>query len=149
MNGVNKVILIGHLGKDPEAKYLPDGKAVCNVSLATSESWKDKQSGEKKERTEWHALTFYGRQAEVVCEYCQTGSVIYVEGSLKTRNWEKDGVKHYKTEVQVSNLQLLGGPGKPTKQAEERMKPKEEELKGGDPFSDEIPFGPYERNSIC
>lgn len=109
--GVNKVILIGHVGKDPEVKYMPNGNAVCNLSIATTESWKDKQSGEKKERTEWHRLTFYQRLAEIVGEYIRKGSQIYVEGALRTRDYEKDGQKHYVTEIIVANMQMLGGKG--------------------------------------
>lgn len=106
--GVNKVILIATVGKDPEVKYMPSGGAVVNVTAATNESWKDKQTGEKKERTEWHRLTFYNRLAEIVGEYIRKGSQIYVEGSLRTRDYEKDGQKHYVTEIIVSNMQMLG-----------------------------------------
>lgn len=106
--GVNKVILVGNVGKDPEVKYMPSGGAVVNLTLATSESWKDKQSGEKQERTEWHKLTFYNRLAEIVGEYVRKGSQIYVEGRLRTRNYEKDGQTHYVTEVMVDNMQMLG-----------------------------------------
>lgn len=109
--GVNKVILIGHVGKDPEVKYMPNGNAVCNLSIATTESWKDKQTGEKKERTEWHRLTFYQRLAEIVGEYILKGSQIYVEGALRTREYEKDGQKHYVTEIIVANMHMLGGKG--------------------------------------
>lgn len=109
--GINKVILIGNLGKDPEVKYLPSGSAVVNVTLATSEQWKDKDSGEKKDRTEWHNLVFYGRVAEIAGEYLKKGSQCYVEGSLRTRAWEKDGVKRYTTEIIVSDMQMLGSRG--------------------------------------
>lgn len=117
--GVNKVILVATVGKDPEVKYMPSGGAVCNLSAATNESWKDKQTGEKKERTEWHRLTFYNRLAEIVGEYIHKGSQIYVEGSLRTRDYEKDGQKHYVTEIQVREMQMLGGKGegKPKQQA--------------------------------
>lgn len=107
--GVNKVILVGLVGKDPEVKYMPSGGAVCNLSLATNEEWKDKQTGEKKKRTEWSRLTFYNRLAEIVGEYIRKGSQIYVEGSLRTRDYEKDGQKHYVTEIIVRELQMLGG----------------------------------------
>ena len=109
--GVNKVILIGNLGKDPELKSFPNGDAYCNITLATSESWNDKQSGEKKERTEWHNLVFTRKLAEIVGQYLKKGSKIYVEGSLRTRKWEKDGIDRYTTEIQVQDMQMLDGRG--------------------------------------
>ncbi len=106
---VNKVILIGHLGKDPEVRYMPNGEAVANVSIATSENWKDK-SGEKQERTEWHNLVFYKRLAEIVGEYLKKGSQIYVEGRLQTRKWQtKEGQDRYTTEIIVNEMNMLGG----------------------------------------
>lgn len=108
--GVNKVILVGNLGKDPEVRYMPSGGAVANVTLATSEQWKDKQSGEQKERTEWHNVVFYQRLAEIVGEYLKKGSQIYVEGSLRTRKWQdKSGNDRYTTEIIASDMQMLGG----------------------------------------
>ena len=108
--GVNKVILVGNLGKDPEVRYMPSGGAVANVTLATSEQWKDKQSGEQKERTEWHTVVFYQRLAEIVGEYLKKGSQIYVEGSLRTRKWQdKNGQDRYTTEIIASEMQMLGG----------------------------------------
>jgi len=107
--GVNKVILVATVGKDPEVKYMPSGGAVVNLTAATNESWKDKQTGEKKERTEWHRLTFYNRLAEIVGEYVRKGSQIYVEGRLRTRDYEKEGQKHYVTEIMVDEMQMLGG----------------------------------------
>lgn len=108
--GINKVILVGNLGKDPEVRYMPNGGAVANVTLATSESWKDKQSGEQKERTEWHNVVFYQRLAEIVGEYLKKGSQIYVEGSLRTRKWQdKNGNDRYTTEIIASEMQMLGG----------------------------------------
>lgn len=108
--GVNKVILIGNLGKDPEVRYMPSGGAVANVTLATSETWKDKQSGEKQERTEWHNVVFYNRLAEIAGEYLKKGSKVYVEGSLRTRKWQdKDGQDRYTTEIVASDMQMLGG----------------------------------------
>jgi single-strand DNA-binding protein len=105
--GVNKVILIGNLGRDPEVKYLPSGSAVCNVTLATSESWKDKESGEKKDRTEWHNVVFFGKLAEIAGEYLKKGSQVYVEGSLRTRKWQdKEGKDRYTTEIVVSDMQM-------------------------------------------
>ncbi|GBL60722.1 single-stranded DNA-binding protein [Pseudomonas citronellolis] len=114
--GVNKVILVGNVGGDPETRYLPNGNAVTNVTLATSESWKDKQTGQQQERTEWHRVVFFGRLAEIVAEYVRKGSQIYVEGSLRTRKWQgQDGQDRYTTEIVVDingNMQLLGGrPG--------------------------------------
>lgn len=110
--GVNKVILIGNLGKDPEMKSFPNGDAFCNLTLATSESWTDKQSGEKKEKTEWHNLVFTRRLAEIAGQYLKKGSKIYVEGSLRTRKWQdKDGHDRYTTEINVNDMQMLDGRG--------------------------------------
>lgn len=110
--GVNKVILVGTCGQDPEVKYLSNGNAVTNLSLATSEQWKDKQSGEKKEKTEWHRVVIFGKVAEIAGEYLRKGSQVYIEGKLQTREWEKDGIKRYLTEIVVDMqgaMQLLGG----------------------------------------
>ena len=110
--GVNKVILIGNVGGDPEVRYLPNGNAVANITLATSDSRKDKQTGQQQERTEWHRVVFLGRIAEVVGEYVRKGSKMYIEGRLQTREWEKDGVKRYTTEIVVDiggQMQLLDG----------------------------------------
>ena len=110
--GVNKVILIGNLGQDPEIKYMPSGGAVANVRLATSESWKDKTSGEMQERTEWHTVVFFNRLAEIVGEYLKKGGKIYVEGSLRTRKWQgKDGQDRYSTEIVASEMQMLDSKG--------------------------------------
>jgi single-strand DNA-binding protein len=110
--GVNKVILIGNLGKDPEMKSFPNGDAFCNLTLATSESWTDKQSGEKKERTEWHNLVFTRKLAEIAGQYLKKGSKIYVEGALQTRKWQdKDGHDRYTTEIRVNDMQMLDGRG--------------------------------------
>jgi len=107
--GVNKVILVGHLGNDPEVRYMPNGYAVANLSLATSESWKDQQ-GEVQERTEWHRLTMYRRLAEIAGEYLKKGSQIYVEGKLQTRKWQdQQGQDRYTTEIIVDQMQMLGG----------------------------------------
>lgn len=109
MASVNKVILMGNLGRDPEIKYMQSGEAVCNVSIATSSSWKDKQTGERKEEVEWHRLVFYRRLAEIVGEYLRKGSSIYIEGRLKTRSWtDKDGNQRHTTEVTVDQMQMLG-----------------------------------------
>lgn len=110
--GVNKVLLIGNAGADPEVRYMPNGNAVTNITLATSDSWKDKQTGQPQERTEWHRVVFFGRLAEIVGEYVRKGSKLYIEGRLQTREWEKDGVKRYTTEVVVDirgSMQLLDG----------------------------------------
>ncbi|WP_272572403.1 single-stranded DNA-binding protein [Providencia sp. PROV258] len=113
--GVNKVILIGHLGQDPEIRYMPTGGAVANLTLATSESWRDKQSGEMREKTEWHRVIIFGKLAEVAGEYLKKGSQIYVEGSLQTRKWQdQSGQDRYTTEVVVNiggSMQMLGGRG--------------------------------------
>ncbi len=110
--GVNKVILVGNLGKDPEVRYMPSGGAVANTSLATSESWKDKTTGEQQERTEWHNLTFYGRLAEIAGEYLKKGSQIYVEGSIRTEKWQdKEGKDRYTTKIIVNEMQMLGSRG--------------------------------------
>jgi single-strand DNA-binding protein len=110
--GINKVILIGHLGQDPEVKYMPSGSAVANVSIATTESWKDKNTGEKQDRTEWHRVVFFARLAEIVGEYLRKGSQVYVEGRLQTRKWQdKNGQERYTTEIIASEMQMLGGKG--------------------------------------
>ncbi|WP_213664091.1 single-stranded DNA-binding protein [Stutzerimonas stutzeri] len=112
--GVNKVILVGNVGGDPETRYMPNGNAVTNITLATTDSWKDKQTGQQQERTEWHRVVFFGKLAEIAGEYLRKGSQCYVEGRLQTREWEKDGVKRYTTEIVVDmngTLQLLGGRG--------------------------------------
>jgi single-strand DNA-binding protein len=109
MASVNKVILIGNLGKDPEVRYAPSGSAICNVTLATSRQWKDKTSGEKQEETEWHRVVFYDRLAEIAGEYLKKGRPVYVEGRLKTRKWtDKEGVEKYTTEIVADQMQLLG-----------------------------------------
>ena len=108
--GVNKVILIGNLGQDPETRYTTGGVAVTNVNLATNESWTDKQSGQKVEKTEWHKVVFFGRSAEVISEYAKKGTVLYVEGSIETEKWQdKEGNDRYTTKVKGRNFQFLGG----------------------------------------
>ena len=109
--GVNKVILVGNLGNDPETRYMPDGNAVANITVATSISWKDRESGEQKERTEWHRVVFFRRLAEIAGEYLKKGSKVYVEGSLRTRMWEKEGQKHYTTEIVADEMQMLDSRG--------------------------------------
>jgi single-strand DNA-binding protein len=107
MASVNKVILVGNLGADPEVRYSADGRAICNVSLATTSSWKDKNSGDRREETEWHRLSFFGPNAENLAKYQKKGSTIFVEGKLKTNKYEKDGVEHYSTSVIVDSVQFL------------------------------------------
>jgi len=110
MAGINKVILIGRLGQDPEVRYTPDGTAVANFSIATSEEWKDKNSGEKRERTEWHRIVAWRRLGEICGEYLSKGRQVYIEGRIQTRSWEdKDGNKRYTTEIIASDVQFLGG----------------------------------------
>jgi single-strand DNA-binding protein len=111
MASVNKVILIGNLGADPEVRYMPSGDAVANLRIATTDTWKDK-GGEKQERTEWHRVSFFGRQAEICGEYLRKGSSVYVEGSLQTRKWQnKEGQDQYTTEIRGDRMQMLGGRG--------------------------------------
>jgi single-strand DNA-binding protein len=111
--GVNKVILIGNVGQDPETRYMPNGKAVTNLRVATSESWKDKQTGEQREQTEWHTIVMYDRLAEIAAEYLKKGSQVYIEGKLRTRKWQdKEGRDRYTTEINANEMQMLGGrPG--------------------------------------
>jgi single-strand DNA-binding protein len=110
--GVNKVIIVGNLGKDPETRYMPSGSAVTNLRIATTEAWKDKQSGEQQERTEWHAVAMFGRLAEIAAEYLRKGSQVYIEGKLRTRKWQdKEGKDRYTTEIVADEMQMLGGKG--------------------------------------
>ena len=110
--GVNKVIIVGNLGQDPETRYMPSGSAVTNFTVATNESWKDKQTGEQKERTEWHRVSMFNRLAEVAAEYLRKGSQVYIEGKLRTRKWQgKDGSDRYTTEIIADEMQMLGGRG--------------------------------------
>ena len=116
--GVNKVILVGNLGKDPEVRYSPNGGAVANITIATSESWKDKTTGEKQEKTEWHRVVFFGRLAEIAGEYLKKGAQVYIEGRLQTRKWQdKEGKDRYTTEIVAGEMQMLGsreGRGAPS-----------------------------------
>ena len=109
--GINKVILIGNLGNDPEVRYTPSGTAVANVTIATNESWKDRNTGERQERTEWHRVVFFSRLAEIVEQYLKKGSKVFVEGRLQTRSWEQDGVKRYATEIIANEMQMLDSRG--------------------------------------
>lgn len=110
--GINKVIIVGNLGQDPETRYMPSGSAVTNFTVATNESWKDKQTGEQKDRTEWHRIAMFGRLAEVAAEYLRKGSQVYIEGKLRTRKWQdRDGKDRYTTEIIADEMQMLGGRG--------------------------------------
>ncbi len=110
--GINKVIIVGNLGQDPETRYMPSGSAVTNFTVATNESWKDKQTGEQKDRTEWHRVAMFGRLAEVAAEYLRKGSQVYIEGKLRTRKWQdRDGKDRYTTEIIADEMQMLGGRG--------------------------------------
>jgi single-strand binding protein len=144
MAGVNRVIIIGHLGNDPEIRTMPNGEMIANISVATSESWTDKNSGEKKTQTEWHRIVLYRRLAEIAGQYLKTGSQVYIEGRLKTRKWQdSNGQDRYTTEIQGDNLQMLGGRQDEPKQAKS-SKAKPEPLSAmaeqGDSFDDNIPF---------
>ena len=110
--GINKVIIVGNLGQDPETRYMPSGAAVTNFTVATNESWKDKQTGEQKERTEWHRVAMFNRLAEIAAEYLRKGSQVYIEGKLRTRKWQgQDGQDRYTTEIIADEMQMLGGRG--------------------------------------
>lgn len=109
--GVNKVILVGNVGKDPETRQMPGGGSVVNLTLATSESWKDKNTGQQQEKTEWHRVVFFNRLAEIVDQYVRKGSKLYIEGSLRTRSWEQDGVTRYATEIVANEMQMLDSRG--------------------------------------
>ena len=125
--GVNKVILVGTCGQDPDVRYMPNGNAVTNLSLATSEQWTDKQTGQKVEKTEWHRVSLFGKVAEIAGEYLRKGSQVYIEGKLQTREWEKDGVKRYTTEIIVDmqgTMQLLGG--KPQEGDQQQSAPRQQ-----------------------
>lgn len=137
--GINKVILVGNLGDSPDVRTMPNGNKVANVSLATSDSWKDKNTGEQQERTEWHRVIFFNRLAEIVEQYLKKGSKVYVEGRLQTRKWEKDGVERYTTEIVANEMQMLDsrsdapGTGQPAHQPSTQPS-------NFDNFDDDIPF---------
>jgi single-strand DNA-binding protein len=150
MASVNKVILIGNLGADPEVRYMPSGDAITNIRLATTDVWKDK-NGEKQERTEWHRVAFFGKLAEIAGEYLKKGSQVYIEGRLQTRKWQdKDGQDRYTTEIVADKMQMLGGRGGSNQfESQERSTPAQTPAgnqkpakKGGDfeDFEDDIPF---------
>ena len=153
MASVNKVIIVGNLGADPETRYLPSGEAVTNIRVATTDKWKDKQSGDTKEATEWHRISLFGRQAEVAGEYLKKGSQVYIEGSIRTRKWQdKEGQDRYTTEIRADRMQLLGsrsGSGEPRGEPPP-MEPRSGESKAApagkkpagkfDDMEDDIPF---------
>ena len=151
MASVNKVIIVGNMGKDPETRYLPNGDAATNITVATTDKWKDKATGEQREATEWHRISFFGKLAEIAGQYLKKGSQVYVEGSLRTRKWtDKDGQDRYTTEIKADTLQMLGGrqdgeqrqerPAPAQRQAAPaRQAPTKSEFDNGD-FADSIPF---------
>lgn len=154
--GINKVILVGNVGNDPEVRYMPNGNAVANVSVATSETWKDKNTGDQQERTEWHRVVFFNRLAEIVEQYVKKGTKLYVEGRLQTRSWEQDGVKRYTTEIVANEMQMLDSRGAGQgdsnfgqgQQSQPQSQPSSQGGGGGgsqqapgfDNFDDDIPF---------
>ena len=156
MAGVNKVILVGNLGQDPEVKYMPNGNAVANISIATSETWKDRDSGEKREKTEWHRVVMFRKLAEIVGQYLKKGSKVYIEGKLQTRKWQdKNGQDRYTTEIIADQMQMLdargGGetgfsnqpksqPGGPKPAGTGGSSPGNQGSGASDPFEDDIPF---------
>jgi single-strand DNA-binding protein len=152
MASVNKVIIVGNLGADPETRYLPSGEAVTNIRVATTDKWKDKASGEMKEATEWHRISFFGRLAEIAGEYLKKGSQVYVEGSIRTRKWQdKEGQDRYSTEIRADTMQMLGrregagtgpareAPGRAESHGEAKPAPKKPAGKFDD-MEDDIPF---------
>jgi len=145
--GINKVILVGNLGADPETRYMPSGSAVTNLSVATSESWKDKQTGEQKDRTEWHKVAMFNRLAEVAAEYLRKGSQVYIEGKIRTRKWQdRDGNDRWTTEIIADEMQMLGGRGgggggsAPMSSGQDSGPPSTPPKAGPDDFDDDIPF---------
>lgn len=145
MASINKVILVGNLGADPETRYMPNGDAVANIRLATTESWKDKASGEKREITEWHRVVLYRKLGEIAGQYLKKGSTVYIEGRIRTRKWQdKEGQDRYTTEIEANEMQMLGGkqsgesaPSQPQRNAQGATK-----ASIGD-MDDEIPFTPH------
>jgi single-strand DNA-binding protein len=152
--GINKVILVGNLGADPDTRYMPSGKAVTNIRVATSESWKDKQTGDTQERTEWHSIVMYDKLGEIAAEYLRKGSQVYIEGKLRTRKWQdKEGKDRYTTEIIADQMQMLGGRGggggaaseprsssRPAPAAAEDRSAAPVDEGGGGEFDDDIPF---------
>ena len=140
MASLCKVMLIGHLGADPETRFMPNGDAVANIRLATTESWKDKATGEKKEITEWHRVVFFRKLAEIVGQYLKKGSAVYVEGRIRTRKWQdKEGQERYTTEIEANEMQMLGGKSREEGQASAPQGPKPHSTSFDD-MDDDIPF---------
>ena len=148
--GINKVIIVGNLGNDPETRYMPSGSAVTNLTVATNESWKDKQTGEQKDRTEWHKVAMFNRLAEIAAEYLRKGSQVYIEGKLRTRKWQdKSGQARWTTEIIADEMQMLGGRGgaggggggsAPMSSGQDSGPPSAPPQTGPDDFDDDIPF---------
>jgi single-strand DNA-binding protein len=145
--GINKVIIVGNLGGDPETRYMPSGSAVTNLTVATNESWKDKQTGAQKDRTEWHKVAMFNRLAEVAAEYLRKGSQVYIEGKLRTRKWQdKSGQDRWTTEIVADEMQMLGGRGgsgggsAPMSSDQDSGPPGAPPQAGPDDFDDDIPF---------
>ncbi len=144
--GINKVIIVGNLGGDPETRYMPSGSAVTNLTVATNESWKDKQTGEQKDRTEWHKVAMFNRLAEVAAEYLRKGSQVYIEGKLRTRKWQdKNGQDRWTTEIVADEMQMLGGRGggggsAPMNSSSDSAPSSAPPQPGPDDFDDDIPF---------
>ncbi len=145
--GINKVIIVGNLGGDPETRYMPSGSAVTNITVATNESWKDKQTGEQKDRTEWHKVAMFNRLAEVAAEYLRKGSQVYIEGKLRTRKWQdKNGQDRWTTEIVADEMQMLGGCGgggggsASMSSGQDSGPPSAPPQAGPDDFDDDIPF---------
>jgi single-strand DNA-binding protein len=145
--GINKVIIVGNLGGDPETRYMPSGSAVTNLTVATNESWKDKQTGEQKDRTEWHKVAMFNRLAEIAAEYLRKGSQVYIEGKLRTRKWQdKNGQDRWTTEIIADEMQMLGGRGgagggsAPMSSGQDSGPPSAPPQAGPDDFDDDIPF---------
>jgi single-strand DNA-binding protein len=145
--GINKVIIVGNLGGDPETRYMPSGSAVTNLTVATNESWKDKQTGEQKDRTEWHKVAMFNRLAEVAAEYLRKGSQVYIEGKLRTRKWQdKSGQDRWTTEIIADEMQMLGGRGgggggsAPMHSSSDSAPSSAPPQPGPDDFDDDIPF---------
>lgn len=145
--GINKAILVGNLGADPETRYTASGAAVTNIRLATTDSWKDRESGEQQERTEWHRVVFFGRLAEIVAEYLKKGSQVYIEGRIQTRKWQgQDGQDRWTTEIVATDMQMLGGRGggggypPPSEDSGGQKESKKAATEPADDFDDDIPF---------
>jgi len=141
--GINKVILVGNTGQDPETKYMPNGNAVTNISVATSESWKDKQTGQQQERTEWHRVVLFNKLGEIAGQYLKKGAKVYIEGSLRTRKWQdQSGQDRYSTEIVASDMQMLDGSrdGNQSREKDTHQPPSQPQGSGFNDFDDDIPY---------